>query len=733
MATIANLVVHLAADVGGLTAGLQKAQKDIDSLNSRFGKSFDQIKSAGSTVTRVGGLMAAASGAVLGFGLSYNASMEQTTKGLNTLTHNAGQTQSMMKDLQNFALKTPFDFKGMVAGQRRLMGMGMAADQATGLLKSTADAVAATGGNADDLDGVILALGQIQAQGKISGEEMNQLAERGIPAWQILAKQMGKSPAQLMDMSQKGKLLAKDVIPAIQKGFASTYGGAAASQADSFSGRLSNIGEQAQILAGIVSKPLFQPLSNAMGILNDKMQQVATWFQSLPKPVQTAAAAFMIIVPVLTIFAGLLLTLIGSLPAIAAGFAMLASPITAIVAVITLLVAAFILAYAKISWFRDGVNQVFSWIAGYVTQMLSAVVSFVQSQLAVLQQWWAQHGAGVTKVMQAMWAILQPLFKIGFALLVSIVVGTWNNITGIISGAINVILGIIGFFVDLFTGNWSALWGDIKQILSGAVQLIWNVIMLFFLGKILGVFGKFIGKGIGLIGKFASWIVGRFQSMGSSVSGAVGKAFNWVVSHIVGAVGKVSGTVGSWVGKMIGFFGKMASGIRSAIGGVANIITSPFRSAWNFIKGIPGKIMGVFSKIKIPTPHIPKISFDVGHKKIGPVSLPYPILHWNAKGGIMTKPTVFAPGQGGGEAGPEAILPLNNSVLGKIGAMIQSSTPGNSNASTQDLSRVEKLLEKLANSRQVVVLDTGALVGGTYTEYDRTGGSRLALSERWGM
>lgn len=172
-ATIANLVVRLGADIGGLTGGLQKAQKQVESLNKRFGSSFDQIKNAGSTVTRVGGLMAAASGAALGFGLSYNASMEQTTKGLNSLTHNADQTRAIMADLQDFAMNTPFDFKGMVSGQRRLMGMGMAADQATALLKSTADAVAATGGNADDLDGVVLALGQIQAQGKISGEEIN--------------------------------------------------------------------------------------------------------------------------------------------------------------------------------------------------------------------------------------------------------------------------------------------------------------------------------------------------------------------------------------------------------------------------------------------------------------------------------------------------------------------------------------------------------------------------------
>ena len=47
-------------------------------------------------------------------------------------------------------------------------------------------------------------------------------------------------------------------------------------------------------------------------------------------------------------------------------------------------------------------------------------------------------------------------------------------------------------------------------------------------------------------------------------------------------------------------------------------------------------------------------------------------------------------------------------------------------------SRTESLLERLANREQIIVLDSGELVGATYPQYDRVGGSQTQLTERWG-
>ena len=90
------------------------------------------------------------------------------------------------------------------------------------------------------------------------------------------------------------------------------------------------------------------------------------------------------------------------------------------------------------------------------------------------------------------------------------------------------------------------------------------------------------------------------------------------------------------------------------------IVTWPFRQAWDFISNIADKIKNAFDfdfhlpHIKLPHFKIYPRGWQLGDLLHG--SIPYLGIDWYAKGGIMTKPMVFA---GGGEAGPEGIIPLN--------------------------------------------------------------------------
>ncbi|WP_028274772.1 hypothetical protein [Atopococcus tabaci] len=67
-----------------------------------------------------------------------------------------------------------------------------------------------------------------------------------------------------------------------------------------------------------------------------------------------------------------------------------------------------------------------------------------------------------------------------------------------------------------------------------------------------------------------------------------------------------------------------------------------------------------------------------------------------------------------------------------VGRTVQHSVNVNSVRSEAILGRTEKLLEQIAHNGQVIVLDSGELVGATYPQYDRAGGNRTQLSERWG-
>ena len=164
-------------------------------------------------------------------------------------------------------------------------------------------------------------------------------------------------------------------------------------------------------------------------------------------------------------------------------------------------------------------------------------------------------------------------------------------------------------------------------------------------------------------------------------------------------------------------------------------ITTPINSAKDTVKGAIDKMKGFmnfsWSLPKLKMPHFTKS----GKFSLNPPSVPKFGVEWYKDGGIMTSATAFGMNGNnvmvGGEAGKEAILPLNRSVLGDIGRGIVRST----NLGTNEVSSENRLLNAindLANRENVIILDSGELVGATYPQYDRVGGSQTQLTERWG-
>ncbi|TYS50085.1 phage tail tape measure protein [Bacillus infantis] len=112
-------------------------------------------------------------------------------------------------------------------------------------------------------------------------------------------------------------------------------------------------------------------------------------------------------------------------------------------------------------------------------------------------------------------------------------------------------------------------------------------------------------------------------------------------------------------------------------------IVSPIEEAKNKISEKVDAIKGFFDnmELKLPSIKLPKLpEFHLtGEFSLMPPSVPKLDVTWNAKGALFTRPTIFNTPlglQGFGEAGPEAALPLNDAVLGKIGEMIVRATPG---------------------------------------------------------
>lgn len=152
------------------------------------------------------------------------------------------KAQQMLAELADFARTTPFEMSGLTSATQKLLAYGFAAEDVIPMLTSVGDASAALGAGEQGVDSLTRALGQMQAKGKASAEEMLQLTEVGVPAWQYLADAVsGGDIPTAMDMVTKGAVDAKTAISALQDGMDRDFGGLMAEQAGTLSGVLSNL------------------------------------------------------------------------------------------------------------------------------------------------------------------------------------------------------------------------------------------------------------------------------------------------------------------------------------------------------------------------------------------------------------------------------------------------------------------------------------------------------------
>lgn len=199
---------------------------DAQEALEQVGEAADQTESKLMTLTRTlamwAGRGAIAIGAVgaaaVTMGVSTASQLEQVEVGFTTMLGSAQKAQKFMKELQDFAAATPFEFTELVGSAQRFLAMGFAAKDVIPMLTAVGDAVAAMGGSAESVDAVTRALGQMQAKGKVSGEELMQLTEQGIPALKILADSYGVTTMDMSKMIEKGQVLSDKAIPLLIKG-----------------------------------------------------------------------------------------------------------------------------------------------------------------------------------------------------------------------------------------------------------------------------------------------------------------------------------------------------------------------------------------------------------------------------------------------------------------------------------------------------------------------------------
>lgn len=143
--------------------------------------------------------------------------------GFSNLLGGESQGQAMMDDLDQFAKKTPFNTTNVISNAQKMMAMGWDAENILTDMEIIGNAAAATGKLDVGLESIVRAMSQIKTKGKLSTEELNQLAEAGIAAKAMLAEELGygtgdKGIAAMTADLESGNIGSDTAIDALLRG-----------------------------------------------------------------------------------------------------------------------------------------------------------------------------------------------------------------------------------------------------------------------------------------------------------------------------------------------------------------------------------------------------------------------------------------------------------------------------------------------------------------------------------
>lgn len=303
--TVGTLMARIDGDARPFTQAMAGVDTTAASSGAKLERVWGKVKLAAAAA-------AAAGAAAVAFGgIKAMANLEQFEVGLTTMLGSGEAARQMLGDLTAFARNTPFQMEGLAANTRQLLGVGIAAEDVIPALTDLGDASAALGLSQEQNDSVVRAFTQSMAKGKVQAEEMMQMAEAGLPVYQLFADALGVSKDEVLRMASAGELLSEDVLPKLLDQMGQDYGGGMAAQAKTLAGIWSTF--QDDVLLGLASKlgPLKDFLATALplaaGIAGDAFTVFGGSFSlimmavgplldllaRLPTPILTAVAAFL--------------------------------------------------------------------------------------------------------------------------------------------------------------------------------------------------------------------------------------------------------------------------------------------------------------------------------------------------------------------------------------------------------------------------------------------------------
>ena len=303
--------INAPTDISSNLRASAGAADDLASSLDRAGQEAEQLSSHTSSVSRVDGALmglastakqlapalggAAAAGAVLSKGWSRVTAIDTASFKLKGLGHDAESTAQIMDSAMKAVKGTAYGFGDAASLAAGAVASGIKpGEELTRVLTTVSDSAAISGRSLNEMGAIF---NKIAAQNRIQGDELNQLADAGIPVLQLLGEQMGVTAAEVRDMVSEGKVGFKEFEAAMRGGM----GGAAQEMGQSIVGSLQNVGAAVGRLGASFITPFSGLLTNSIGSLTgvidlatDGVSALTSSFGGLPPVVREVAGSALV-------------------------------------------------------------------------------------------------------------------------------------------------------------------------------------------------------------------------------------------------------------------------------------------------------------------------------------------------------------------------------------------------------------------------------------------------------